>query len=134
MTVLGVSTAHYRPCAECQHVPLSMNKHVPPQLDTAALLCGWVGCCLLPGGRRSRQGQVLARKRREYLDMVPEFYDVENSERTEDEIGALRQVRGWLRHTTAAQHIQHCQPPKFGTPSFSSQARAVELMYADAYL
>lgn len=35
---------------------------------------------------------MLARKRREYLDMVPEFYDVENSQRTEDEIGALRQV------------------------------------------
>jgi hypothetical protein len=43
---------------------------------------------------RSRQAQVLARKRREYLDMVPEFYDVDNSERTEDEIGALRQVPG----------------------------------------
>lgn len=41
---------------------------------------------------RSRQQQQLARKRREYLDMVPEFYDIENSQRTEDEIGALRQV------------------------------------------
>lgn len=41
---------------------------------------------------RSRQQQVLARKRREYLDMVPEFYDIENSQRTEEEIGALRQV------------------------------------------
>lgn len=44
---------------------------------------------------RSRQAAVLARKRREYLDMVPEFYDIENSQRTEDEIGALRQVCGW---------------------------------------
>lgn len=35
---------------------------------------------------------MLARKRREYQDMVPEFYDIENSQRTEDEIGALRQV------------------------------------------
>jgi hypothetical protein len=42
---------------------------------------------------RSRQQQQLARKRREFLDMVPEFYDIENSQRTEDEIGALRQVR-----------------------------------------
>lgn len=41
---------------------------------------------------KSRQQQVLARKRREYLDMVPEFYDIENSQRTEEEIGALRQV------------------------------------------
>lgn len=41
---------------------------------------------------KSRQQQVLARKRREYTDMVPEFYDVENSQRSEDEIGALRQV------------------------------------------
>ena len=47
--------------------------------------CGGVAC-------RSRQQQQLARKRREYLDMVPEFYDIENSQRTEDEIGALRQV------------------------------------------
>jgi hypothetical protein len=35
---------------------------------------------------------VLARKRREYLDMVPEFYDIENDQRTEEEVGALRQV------------------------------------------
>jgi hypothetical protein len=41
---------------------------------------------------RSRQAQVLTRKRREYADMVPEFYEIENSERSEDEIGALRQV------------------------------------------
>eukprot|EP00775_Hariotina_reticulata_P005089 gene5089-5330_t len=41
---------------------------------------------------KSRQAPVLARKRREYMDMVAEFYDVENSQRTEDEIGALRQV------------------------------------------
>ena len=41
---------------------------------------------------RGRQAAVLARKRREYADMVPEFYDIANSERTEDEVGALRQV------------------------------------------
>lgn len=43
--------------------------------------------------RRSRQAQVLLRKRREYAEMVPEFYDIANTERSEDEIGALRQVR-----------------------------------------
>ena len=36
---------------------------------------------------------MLLRKRREYAEMVPEFYDIANSERSEDEIGALRQVR-----------------------------------------
>eukprot|EP00877_Chromochloris_zofingiensis_P012395 jgi/Chrzof1/7409/Cz02g22070.t1 len=41
---------------------------------------------------RSRQAQALARKRHEYLDMVPEFYDISNCERSEDEVGALRQV------------------------------------------
>jgi len=41
---------------------------------------------------RSRQAQVLLRKRREYAEMVPEFYEIANSERSEDEIGALRQV------------------------------------------
>ncbi|KAF6259561.1 rab-GTPase-TBC domain-containing protein [Scenedesmus sp. NREL 46B-D3] len=40
---------------------------------------------------KSRQASVLARKRREYLDMVPEFYDIENNQRTEEEVGALRQ-------------------------------------------
>lgn len=41
---------------------------------------------------RSRQAQVLARKRREYSDLVAEFYAIENSARSEEEIGALRQV------------------------------------------
>jgi hypothetical protein len=54
-----------------------------------------MGACVAIRFCRSRQAAVLARKRREYLDMVPEFYDIENSQRTEDEIGALRQVRGW---------------------------------------
>ncbi|KAK9804775.1 hypothetical protein WJX72_004752 [[Myrmecia] bisecta] len=41
---------------------------------------------------RERREQILQRKRREYRDMVPEFYDIANSERSEDELGALRQV------------------------------------------
>ncbi|MEW5308810.1 MAG: hypothetical protein WDW38_000741 [Sanguina aurantia] len=41
---------------------------------------------------KSRQSQTLARRRREYTEMVPEYYDIENSERTEDELSALRQV------------------------------------------
>lgn len=50
---------------------------------------------------------MLARKRREYLDMVPEFYDIENDQRTEEEVGALRQVRSsaaamWLNDAVAA--------------------------------
>ncbi len=36
---------------------------------------------------------MLARKRREYRDYLPQFYDVAPSERTEDETTALRQVR-----------------------------------------
>ena len=36
--------------------------------------------------------QILARKRREYRDMVPQFYDIPNSERSEEEIVSLRQV------------------------------------------
>lgn len=36
--------------------------------------------------------QILARKRREYQDMVPEYYDIANNNRSEEEVGALRQV------------------------------------------
>jgi hypothetical protein len=57
-------------------------------LTYALLLYLCLLCCC-----RSRQASVLARKRREYLDMVPEFYDIENDQRTEEEVGALRQVR-----------------------------------------
>ena len=40
--------------------------------------------------------QILARKRREYRDMVPQFYDVPDSERSDEEVVSLRQV--CLRH------------------------------------
>lgn len=46
---------------------------------------------------RSRHTATLARRRREYADMVPEFYDIPNSERSEDEQAALRQVRWGAR-------------------------------------
>jgi hypothetical protein len=61
---------------------------IPPELRpvTWRLLLGY-----LPPAR-SRQAAVLARKRREYADMVPQHYSIANSERSEDEIGALRQV------------------------------------------
>jgi hypothetical protein len=35
---------------------------------------------------------MLARKRREYRDYLPQFYDIPPAERTEDEANALRQV------------------------------------------
>lgn len=36
---------------------------------------------------------MLARKRREYRDYLPQFYDISPAERTEDEQNALRQVQ-----------------------------------------
>jgi hypothetical protein len=36
--------------------------------------------------------QILERKRREYRDLVPEYYDIEAAERSEDDACALRQV------------------------------------------
>jgi hypothetical protein len=36
--------------------------------------------------------QILERKRREYRDLVPEYYDIEATERSEDDNCALRQV------------------------------------------
>ena len=38
---------------------------------------------------------MLARKRREYRDYLPQFYDIPPAERTEDEANALRQVCGF---------------------------------------
>lgn len=37
--------------------------------------------------------QILERKRREYRDLVPEYYDIEAADRSEDDNCALRQVR-----------------------------------------
>jgi hypothetical protein len=62
---------------------------------------------------RSRQAAVLARKRREYLDMIPQLYDIDNGLRSEEEVGALRQVRcgvvcadaGGCVHDTTACHV-----------------------------
>lgn len=41
---------------------------------------------------KNRQAQTLLRKRREYQEMVPQFYDISNSERSDEELSALRQV------------------------------------------
>ena len=61
---------------------------VPPELRPVCwrLLLGY-----LPPSR-ARQAAALARKRREYAEMVPGLYDIANSERSPDEVGALRQV------------------------------------------
>eukprot|EP00798_Chlamydomonas_sp_ICE-L_P021939 gene21939-28985_t len=40
----------------------------------------------------ARQATTLARKRREYQEMIPEFYEIEDEERSEEEVAALRQV------------------------------------------
>ncbi|GIL47609.1 hypothetical protein Vafri_4393 [Volvox africanus] len=61
-------------------VPLALRPQV------WRLLCGY-----LPPAR-SRQAQTLERRRREYADMVPEYYDIPHEERSEDEIAAYRQV------------------------------------------
>lgn len=60
----------------------------PPPLraDCWRLLLGY-----LPPSRDRREA-MLARKRREYRDYLPQFYDVSPADRTEDETNALRQV------------------------------------------
>lgn len=42
--------------------------------------------------RRARQATTLARKRAEYTEMLPQYYDIPASERSEEEQAALRQV------------------------------------------
>jgi len=61
---------------------------VPPQLRSMCwrLLLGY-----LPPSTERRE-QILARKRREYRDMVPQFYDIPDSERSDEEVVSLRQV------------------------------------------
>jgi len=49
---------------------------------------------------KSRQAASMARKRAEYMEMVPQWYDVPNSERTEEELSALRQVQVDVPRTT----------------------------------
>ncbi len=65
---------------------------------------------------RSRQAATLGRKRREYIEMVPQYYDISNAERSEEELTALRQVvgRGYLNPRTrgwdptpSAPHTNH---------------------------
>lgn len=60
----------------------------PPSLraDCWRLLLGY-----LPPNKDRRES-MLARKRREYRDYLPQFYDIAPSERSEDETNALRQV------------------------------------------
>jgi hypothetical protein len=41
---------------------------------------------------RRRQCSTLTRKRQEYMEMVPQYYDIPTQERSEDEVAALRQV------------------------------------------
>lgn len=67
---------------------VAQPKHTPPRiLSTLTLLC--LPSPLTPS---SRQSATLARRRREYADMVPEYYDVPHEERSEDELAAYRQV------------------------------------------
>jgi hypothetical protein len=65
---------------------------IPPALRPTCwrLLLGY-----LPPNRERRE-QILARKRREYRDMVPDYYDLAASgaEQSGEELGALRQARG----------------------------------------
>ena len=58
--------------------------------DTLMLCCR--SCLLMMKSCLGCREQVLARKRQEYRDMVPEYYDIASSERSEDDLGALRQV------------------------------------------
>ena len=51
-----------------------------------------------------RRAAILERKRREYRDMVPDYYDI--ADRSADELGALRQVRragGCVGYLTEAE-------------------------------
>lgn len=43
-----------------------------------------------------RREAALARKRQEYLDCVPQYYDIPDSDRTDDEIVMLHQVCFYL--------------------------------------
>ena len=41
---------------------------------------------------RSRQKAIITRKRKEYFEYIPRLFDIDDSERTEDELATLHQV------------------------------------------
>ena len=41
---------------------------------------------------QSRSAQTLQRKRREYQDLAPVYYDVDSGQRSEDDLADLKQV------------------------------------------
>ena len=41
---------------------------------------------------RSRQKAIITRKRKEYVEYIPRLFDIDDSERTEDELATLHQV------------------------------------------
>eukprot|EP00850_Spirogloea_muscicola_P015061 SM000112S24003 [mRNA] locus=s112:376666:379781:+ [translate_table: standard] len=61
---------------------------VPPNMRPLVwrLLLGYVP------PNADRREQVLARKRREYRDCVPQYYDIPSTERTDEELHTLRQI------------------------------------------
>ncbi|KAK8804022.1 hypothetical protein WA171_000115 [Blastocystis sp. BT1] len=54
---------------------------------------------------RSRQQAIIQRKRKEYMEYIPRLYDVDDSERTEDELAALHQISVDVPRTSCSSII-----------------------------
>ena len=101
-------------CAQgCPRVPVCHRKETPwqpPDTLPCAHLLNWSHTIAVAGRLSTalvlppRRAAILERKRREYRDMVPDYYDI--ADRSADELGALRQVRragGFLGYLTEAE-------------------------------
>jgi len=67
-----------------------------------------------------RREAVVARKRREYHDCIPQYYDIDNSERTEEEQAMLRQIAVDIPRTVSSVPFVHLP---------SSQSMLQRLLY-----
>ncbi len=65
-----------------------MGTHVCSKKIVSTMLYPMNLTCTHAGGRE----QILERKRQEYRDLVPEYFDIANSERSEEDLTALNQV------------------------------------------
>lgn len=79
---------------------------IPPSLRP---LCWQLLLGYLPANKDNRD-TVIERKRREYRDLIPQYYDVAHTAQFEDELGALRQVAVDVPRTAPGVAFFHLEP------------------------
>ena len=57
---------------------------------------------------RERAAATVRRKRREYQELVPAYFDVDNVDRNDDELAEIKQVRDAGRDASRLSHLRAC--------------------------